>query len=86
MNLLEILHTRSQASFAILTNGTLIDADTACHLQKLQPAYVQVSIEGGRETHDQIRGEVAFGKRQRASGILLSQWRARVYLPYRSPR
>lgn len=67
MNLLEILHTRSQASFAILTNGTLIDADTACHLQKLQPAYVQVSIEGGRETHDQIRGEG--GLRKAAEGI-----------------
>ncbi len=42
--------------FAILTNGTLIDRKRAAWLAKLQPTFVQVSLEGLQATHDQIRG------------------------------
>jgi len=49
-------------SFAVLTNGSLIDRRTASKLGKLKPAFVQVSMEGGRETHDRIRGPGAFEK------------------------
>ena len=44
-----------QFSFAVLTNGTLIDLETAIHLKKLKPRFVQVSLEGPKETHDRIR-------------------------------
>ena len=47
---------RKHFSFAILTNGTFIDAVMARRLRKLRPAFVQVSIEGSQATHDRIRG------------------------------
>jgi radical SAM protein with 4Fe4S-binding SPASM domain len=47
---------RKHFSFAILTNGTFVDAVMARRLRKLRPAFVQVSIEGSQETHDGIRG------------------------------
>lgn len=43
-------------SFAVLTNGTLIDAAAAARLAALRPGFVQISIEGGEATHDRIRG------------------------------
>lgn len=57
MDLLELLYDDSHLSYAILTNGTLIDADMAKRLKKLKPSFVQVSIDGARKTHDQIRGQ-----------------------------
>lgn len=47
---------RQRYSFAILTNGTLIDAAMAARLAALRPGFVQVSIEGTEATHDRIRG------------------------------
>lgn len=49
-------------SFAILTNGTFIDAAMARRLRVLGPRFVQVSIEGTRETHDAIRGPGTFDR------------------------
>ena len=55
--LLELLAGNKQCfDFAILTNGTLINKDTARRLKEMQPVFVQVSIEGVESTHDQIRG------------------------------
>jgi radical SAM protein with 4Fe4S-binding SPASM domain len=57
MELLEILSSnRFHFSYAILTNGSLIDRAMAKRLRKLGPLYVQISIEGGKVTHDRIRG------------------------------
>jgi radical SAM protein with 4Fe4S-binding SPASM domain len=47
---------RNCFSFAILTNGTFIDAAMAHRLHELRPSFVQVSIEGTPATHDRIRG------------------------------
>ena len=44
----------------VLTNGTLIDAGAAARLKALGPAFVQVSLDGARDTHDAIRGAGAF--------------------------
>lgn len=44
----------------ILTNGTLITEKTARLLEKLQPVFVQISLDGSRKTHDAIRGKHAF--------------------------
>ncbi len=63
LDLLEIFAAnRKHFSFAILTNGTLIDTTMARRLRNLRPAFVQVSMEGTRTTHDQIRGEGNFDK------------------------
>ncbi len=60
--LLEIFHSNKEITFAILTNGTLIDDAAAKKLAKLAPSFVQVSIEGTQQTHDKIRGEGNFVK------------------------
>lgn len=57
LDLLDLLAAhRERFSLAILTNGTLIDARLARYLGFLRPRFVQVSMEGGMETHDRIRG------------------------------
>jgi radical SAM protein with 4Fe4S-binding SPASM domain len=43
-------------TFAILCNGTLIDASMARQLANRAPRFVQVSIEGTPATHDALRG------------------------------
>ena len=51
-----IAERRDLWTFAVLSNGTLIDKRTATELAALGPRFVQVSIEGNQETHDRIRG------------------------------
>lgn len=46
---------KDKFTFSILTNGVLIDRKVAKYLKKLRPEFVQVSIDGIRETHDNIR-------------------------------
>lgn len=73
-DLLDVLATqRRRFSFAILTNGTLIDASMARRLRKLRPSFVQVSIEGGESTHDTIRGAGSFARTVAAIEILVQQ-------------
>lgn len=47
---------RDEFSFAILCNGTLIDAAMARRLAAWAPRFVQVSVEGSPATHDALRG------------------------------
>lgn len=57
LNLLDIFReNRRRYSFAILTNGSLIDDRLAKHLASLKPRFIQLSLDGSRKTHDQIRG------------------------------
>ena len=49
-------------SFSILTNGTLITDDIAKKIKGYNPYYVQVSLEGGKETNDYIRGNGTYKK------------------------
>ena len=61
IDLLEIFASYKKLfSFAILTNGAFIDDSKAKLLHKLNPTFVQVSIEGTKTTHDSIRGEGNF--------------------------
>ena len=63
MDLLEVFAAHRQLfSFAILSNGSFIDATMAQRLRELAPRFVQVSIEGTAETHDNIRGKGNFAK------------------------
>jgi radical SAM protein with 4Fe4S-binding SPASM domain len=57
LDLLDLLAARRKSiSLAILTNGVMIDERLASYLGFLRPRFVQVSLEGGIETHDRIRG------------------------------
>jgi radical SAM protein with 4Fe4S-binding SPASM domain len=60
---------------AILTNGSFIDEETARWLGGLGITFVQVSLEGGRERNDRIRGE---GSHARAVEALENLVRAGV--------
>jgi radical SAM protein with 4Fe4S-binding SPASM domain len=74
--LLETLaRKRPRLSFAILTNGTLLDAATSAQLARLKPGFVQVSLEGTEPTHDRIRGPGNFA---RVLGAIRLLQRARV--------
>ena len=58
ISLLELFHSnKAFFSYGILTNGTFIDTAMAKYLAKLKPGFIQISLEGGRLTHDEIRGE-----------------------------
>ncbi len=48
--------------FALLTNGTLVDADCARRLGRYQPVYVQVSLDGPEAIHDAVRGSGSFAR------------------------
>ncbi len=50
-------------TFGLLTNGTLIDEQTADRLQHFQGlSFVQVSVDGTEQTHDSVRGNGNFQK------------------------
>lgn len=53
---------KGRFSFSILTNGTMIDEQTAEKIASYNPSYVQISIEGTKRTHDSIRGEGNYDK------------------------
>ncbi len=57
LGLLErIARSARRHSFAVLTNGHLIDQALAEKLASLRTGFVQVSVEGGEEAHDRVRG------------------------------
>jgi len=72
LDLLEVFSAnRKHFSFAILTNGSFIDAAMARRLRKFGPAFVQLSIEGSQATHDKIRGRGDFDKTVSGLGHLV---------------
>lgn len=61
--LLESFHAlRDEFSFAILSNGSLINPPVAGELQRLRPGFVQLSLDGEEKTHDAIRGTGDFAR------------------------
>lgn len=48
--------------FAVLSSGAGLDQACAERLATLAPAFVQLSLDGGREAHDALRGEGAFDR------------------------
>ncbi|TYQ16769.1 UNVERIFIED_CONTAM: radical SAM protein with 4Fe4S-binding SPASM domain [Acetivibrio alkalicellulosi] len=55
--LLELFKDNSSYfSYGILSNGTMIDSSNAKKLKGFNPSFVQLSIEGDKNTHDLIRG------------------------------
>ena len=86
LDLLEVFSAnREHFSFAILTNGSFIDDVMANRLRKLNPAFVQVSIEGTKETHDKIRGQGNFEKTVSALKHLIRE-RIRTFISFTAHR
>jgi len=57
LDLIDLLSAhRNRLSFAILTNGTLVDDRLARFLAITRPRFVQVSLDGDSNTHDRMRG------------------------------
>ena len=54
--------TKRKFRFSILTNGTMIDKGTAKKIKYYNPLFVQISLDGIKETHDNIRGNGNFEK------------------------
>lgn len=57
----EILHHlasyKEQFSFGILSNGSFLDDERIALLRETGPAFLQMSIDGDRQTHDALRAE-----------------------------
>ena len=51
---------KKELRLGILTNGTMIDGEAAARIAELKPVFVQVSLDGGENVHDQIRGNGSF--------------------------
>ncbi len=69
----EILaHIRSKPMlrFALLTNGSLITRESAARLKTFQPMFVQVSLDGKRQTHDALRAVGNFDQTLHACDML----------------
>jgi radical SAM protein with 4Fe4S-binding SPASM domain len=63
LGLLDLLAARpDRFSFAILSNGQGVDGALARRLAALGPRFVQVSLEGGPATHDDLRGTGSFAR------------------------
>lgn len=72
MDLLGLLSADKELlSFAVLTNGTMLDSSTVLSLSRLRPGFVQVSIDGSRETHDRIRGTGSYELSVHGLGLLV---------------
>jgi len=62
-NLLEYISAyKKQCSYGILTNGTAITKQDITLLKKTGCRFVQISIEGGEDLHNTIRGEGSYSK------------------------
>jgi radical SAM protein with 4Fe4S-binding SPASM domain len=53
-------------SFALLSNGSALDAQTTGRLKQRGPEFVQLSLDGPQEIHDQLRGTGAYAETLRA--------------------
>ena len=83
---LEVLSAhRDTFSFAILCNGSFLDKATAARLRVLRPDFVQVSMEGGKATHDRIRGKGDF-ERVLAGLDCLRRSKLRAYISFTAHR
>ncbi len=73
-DLLEVFYQdRDLFSFAILSNGTFINSEISNRLREFNPAFVQVSIEGTKPTHDDIRGKGSYEKTISAIRFLVKE-------------
>ncbi|WP_111739525.1 radical SAM/SPASM domain-containing protein [Leminorella richardii] len=74
IELLDYLVDRPEPpNLAVLTNGTLLNERRIAALRRVNPTFVQLSVDGGQSTHDAIRGEGNFDRVLAASRQLKAQ-------------
>jgi MoaA/NifB/PqqE/SkfB family radical SAM enzyme len=64
------LFKEKNISFGLLTNGTLINSDIAHKLAIINPSYMNISVDGPKEIHEQIRGNNTFDRTINAIKLL----------------
>jgi len=76
----EILEAARRLEFAVrvLTNGTLLDRDTAARLAALEPLAVDLSLYGQRRSHESVTGLTGSFQSTCRTGRLLTQNGVRV--------
>jgi radical SAM protein with 4Fe4S-binding SPASM domain len=60
LDLLAEVQERKIASFGILSNGYLLSESELLRLKKLNPRFIQISLEGNRKINDSIRGKNSY--------------------------
>ena len=60
-------------SFGLLTNGSFLDGPSIRKLRGLNPRFAQVSLDGDRETHDNIRGDGDYDRVLGVIGALMAE-------------
>ncbi len=69
--------------FGIVTNGLLIDNERAEELKELNLDYIDISIDGTKNTHDKIRGEGAYNRTiQNISRLTKTGLRDKIFISY----
>ncbi len=65
------LMEKHRITFGLLTNGTLLEKDNVEKLSRYkQLSFVQISLDGVRETHESIRGKGSFEKSMKGLKLL----------------
>ena len=65
------LFEESGVTFGLLTNGTLLNEENTARLAEFSKlSFVQISIDGTKETHDSVRGKGSFDKAMQGFGLL----------------
>ena len=84
--LLQLLSSnKNYFTFSILTNGSLLNKANLKFLKKVNPKYIQISLEGSQETHDRIRGIGNYGKTLNAVKTL-AKYRIPVLISFTAHR
>jgi radical SAM protein with 4Fe4S-binding SPASM domain len=74
-DLFDILDYARESGFSLslMSNGTLVDRDTARRLREARVKDVQVSLDGLEATHDRLRGRGAFSRAMQGIRSLVSE-------------
>lgn len=76
---------KQYCSYGILTNGTIMTKEDVTLIKETGCRFVQISIEGSREIHDEIRGDGSYAKAIRMLK-LLSRKRIFTYISFTAHR
>jgi radical SAM protein with 4Fe4S-binding SPASM domain len=70
LDILEFLKEKKKISYGIMTNGTILSEKLVKKIKDLGVDFVQVSLEGIKNTNDSIRGKGTFEKIVKAISLL----------------
>ena len=72
----------SNLRFGLVTNGTLLTEEIIKELERIMPDYVDVSVDGIKETHERIRGKNTFDKTYNNLRSLPKSLAEKVFISY----